>query len=249
MNKKEYVDYRLENIGNDQLKWLYTLCYQYEYEAYIYFDENIKELPKLENGAWDFSTGAFHNSPADAYRHAYTSGMFVFKFNEIIADAFGYWFFNDDLAVLTSNLLGQANEIKGRHKGQPPAEENMDLWNNKVGREYAKLSENKEHLSQLLHKALNNKELITTIDQSIDNRVYTHEESNFEFDTNKPLVVVSEKETGRNEWFFDLSEQSLLKSESLIAKIENGMYQSYTIADIDGIPHPSQNPIKSHLII
>ena len=45
-------------------------------EAYIYFDKNIRELPRKE-GSFDESTGEMSNNDADAFRHAYVSGVFT----------------------------------------------------------------------------------------------------------------------------------------------------------------------------
>ena len=39
-------------------------------EAYIYFDKNIRELPRKKEGSFDESTGEMSNNDADAFRQA-----------------------------------------------------------------------------------------------------------------------------------------------------------------------------------
>ena len=92
-------------------------------EAYDYYHKNIEPLPKKEDGSFDESTGKMSNNEADAFRHAYTSGVFSKEYySKTIAD-----------------FLGQGNEIKNPN---PENQRDMDLWNNNVGREYSKKSKN-----------------------------------------------------------------------------------------------------------
>jgi hypothetical protein len=57
------------------------------------------------------------------------------------ADAFKHTFMSADMALKAgagiSKFAGDKHEEDGRKKGQNPKEENMDLWNNAVGREIA----------------------------------------------------------------------------------------------------------------
>ncbi len=46
-----------------------------EAEAYQYFDENIRELPKNPDGTINTSAPGFHDNDVDAFRHA-TSAEF-----------------------------------------------------------------------------------------------------------------------------------------------------------------------------
>ena len=54
-------------------------------------------------------------------------------------------------------------------------------------------------------------------------------------DLNKPVFVLKENETGRNELFCDLSNGDIFDRESFVNSIENGEYSGYIIASIDGI--------------
>jgi len=76
----------------------------------------------------------------------------------------------------------------------------MDLWNNAVGRKYGKQVKTRKDLLDKLNKALENKELIITPE---DPRKYK-DTSSYDVDSKKPVVVVKESETGRNELFLDM---------------------------------------------
>ena len=54
-------------------------------EAYIYFDKNIRELPRKKDGSFDESTGEMSNNDADAFRDAYVSGVFTQEKGEMKA--------------------------------------------------------------------------------------------------------------------------------------------------------------------
>lgn len=166
-----------------------------ENEAYLYFHENIRHLPKTEEGNWDFKTGEFINNDVDAFRHTYVSGVFTQKFNEAAA-----------------NILGQLKELEGDLKrNQPPEQKNMDLWNNQVGRKYGSLSTTRNELANLI-------------------------------DSNKPIIVVEENETGRNEWFLDLAKGTLLSRDQFVQAIGSGTYPGYLVADINNISTPMSKP-------
>ncbi len=53
-----------------------TNHHEAENESYEYFHGNIEPLPKNSNGNWDFPSGEFHNTKADAFRHAYSSARY-----------------------------------------------------------------------------------------------------------------------------------------------------------------------------
>ena len=61
------------------------------------------------------------NCEADAFKHAYGSALIALKFSNSI-----------------SILIGLTHEIDGHFHNQPLNEENMDMWNNYVGREVAR---------------------------------------------------------------------------------------------------------------
>jgi Ca2+-binding RTX toxin-like protein len=85
-----------------------TTAEQAHQESEVYFEQHFTG-ENIEN-----YTG--HNDEVDAYRHAYVSAVLAFERGEGIAAA-----------------LGWAHETKGRLKGQPNAEYNMDSVNNREG--------------------------------------------------------------------------------------------------------------------
>lgn len=197
-----------------------------ENEAYLYFHENIRPLPKTKEGNWDFKTGEFVNNDVDAFRHTCVSGVFTQKFNEAAA-----------------NILGQLKELEGDLKRNQPAEQkNMDLWNNQVGRKYGSISSTRSKLAKLIQNALKKGELIISIDQEKDSRSYQETDYSSLIDSNKPIIVIEENETGRNEWFLDLIKGTLLYRDQFVQEIESGNYPGYLVADINNISTPMSKP-------
>ncbi len=189
-------------------------------EAYIYFDKNIRELSRKKDGSFDESTGEMSNNDADAFRHAYVSGVFTQEKGEMKA-----------------NLAGIYNEIKGTN---PINQQNMDLWNNAVGRKYGKLAKTREELAGFIKKSLENNELI--IDPH-DERKYK-ELRHFDYDPKKPVKVIQESESGRNQYFLDFSTGDILDRETFVTAIESGNYPGYTISTINSIKTPISKPDK-----
>jgi hypothetical protein len=210
------------------MKKLKQIATEAEYEAYQYFHDNIRPLPKTKDGHWNFKTGLFVNNDVDAFRHAYVSGRFTHVFDNRTAD-----------------ILGQLKELEGDIKrNQSPEEKNMDLWNNQVGRTYGDSTTSKQKLALFIQQALTNGELIITIDQKEDARIYQKSNESYDIDPNKPIVVLEESETGRNEWFLDLVKKSSLSRRHFVQDITNGLYPGYSIADINDIPTPVSKPDK-----
>ncbi len=184
-------------------------------EAYQYFNDNIRALPKTSDGDWDIDSGAFSNNDVDAFRHAYVSGVYTQKYHE-----------------LTANLLGQFNELMGDLiRKQPPEQKNMDLWNNEVGRSYGSSTSSKKDLADALKKEIENNGLITTTNQDEDSRAYQGY-------LVKPVRVIEESETGRNIRFLDLSTNFTMYREEFVNKINSGEYPGYTVALINDIETP-----------
>ncbi len=200
-----------------------------EDEAYDYFSDNIRPLPQTPEGLWDFASGKFVNNDVDAFRHAYVSGVFTQKFGDLIA-----------------NSLGQLNELEGDLKrNQSPEEKNMDLWNNEIGRKYGQLTNSKKELAQLLEKALNKNELITTPDQKLDPRIYQEPDYTDRINPNKPVVVLEESSTGRNKLFLDLLQGAVMTLDTFIKKINSGSYPGYSITNINDVFAPISKPDKT----
>jgi hypothetical protein len=201
-----------------------SLKWEAEKEAYDYFDKNIRALKKNEKGEVDNTASGLVDNDVDAFRHAYVSGAYTMDHNET-----------------TAKWLGVAQELFPGGSSNPQNSDlakNMDYWNNEVGRKYGKKAKLKQELAELLHKALKNGELIVSLD---DPRKFGGETS-FQIDSNKPVIVLKESETGRNELFCDLSNGNVFDRESFVASIGNGEYPGYTVASIDGLATPMSKP-------
>jgi len=196
-------------------------------KAYKYYKNNIKDITYFFDekiNKW-IVNNAGYNDDVDAFRHAFVSGLYTFEINKDVA-----------------NLLGQANELKGRLHNQPKEQRNMDLWNNEVGRKYGTQTTSLDNLGDLLKAALLNGELITTIDQEKDSREYKYIEIPVPIDPNKPVIVLKENETGRNEEFFDLLKGAFMTREEFVLEIQSNNYPGYQIQDLNKIPAPVSKP-------
>ncbi len=114
------------------MKWPLELMEEARDEAYEYFDKNIRPLPKDKDGKIDFTAFGLENNDIDAFRHAHVSGVFVIEYNEVASD-----------------FLGRMNEYKIGDlysNSKDSRSLNMDLWNNQVGRKYAKKVSNRNEL-------------------------------------------------------------------------------------------------------
>jgi hypothetical protein len=60
----------------------------------------------------------------------------------------------------------------------------------------------------------------------------------------KPVIVLKESKTGRNELFVDQLTGSLMDREEFASLIESGQYSGYTVASIDGLATPMSKPDK-----
>ena len=58
----------------------------------------------------------------------------------------------------------------------------------------------------------------------------------------KPIVVLSEDSTGRNELFFDLVKEKVFSCEEFVALIKKGEYPGYTVKAINGVLTPVSKP-------
>ena len=123
---------KIKNLIDTEIGEYYVLMEEARQEAYIYFDQNIRKLPRKKDGSFDESAGEMSNNDADAFRHAYASGVFTIVYNS-----------------LTANLAGIKREMDGDN---PVNEQNMDLWNNDVGRKYGEKSKTRQELADFIKK-------------------------------------------------------------------------------------------------
>lgn len=205
---------------------IYTLKDEAKIEAYELIDKHLRKLPQNEDGSFNEFTDLFNDNDVDALRHAYVSGVYTLEYSEEIAEK-----------------LGRLQElIFSDSSSAHPQSENMDLWNNAVGRMYGKKAKNREDLFIFLLKALRNGELIISPD---DERKYKGEK----YLKRKPkslVIKVKENKTGANIFFYDVSLKTLMTKEEFIAQIRAKNYPKYSIRVVDGqeIPFSKRDKFK-----
>lgn len=189
-------------------------------EAYEYFDENIRKLPKNPDGTINTSGRELYDNDVDAFRHAYVSGVFTQEYGEFVADIFG-----------RLNELGPGDLYSNSAN---PRSMNMDLWNNGVGRKYGDKTKVRGTLLKALKKALEAGELITNLN---DKRVYRGAKGDPER-TSKPVVAIEKDRNGRNKLFYDIVKKQVLTLKEFLAQIQAGAYPGYVIKQVRGKPTP-----------
>lgn len=194
-------------------------------DAYEYFDNNIENLPKNKDGKVDKYANGLADNEVDAFRHAYVSAVFAKELGAGEAKLYGF----------LQELLGG----NGSSANNSDAAKNMDYWNNDVGRKYGKgFTGTRESLLKLIHNALNKGELIIDLK---DPRKYGKDVS-YVPDPNKPVIVIEESKTGRNELFIDTFKGTVMDRSSFVSLIESGEYPGYQIATINNVATPVSKP-------
>jgi hypothetical protein len=178
-------------------------------EVYQFIDTLYKPMPKKSDGTIDEYAKGLSNNDIDALRHSYVSGKYVMEFGEVTAD-----------------LMGRLNEFKNFNFGNKDVpSENMDLWNNAVGRSYGKKAKTIKELFDLLLKALKNGELIIDLK---DQRKYKGDKTIKRLP--KSFVIkIRETKTGANTEFLDVRKKVVMSKEDFIAAIRNGKYPGYAV--------------------
>lgn len=206
------------------MKWPQTIMEEARDESYEDFDKNIRSLSKDQNGNIDPIADGLVDNDIDAFRHAFVSGVFAIEYNELAADILGRM--NE---YMTPDLYSNSKD---------PRSLNMDLWNNKIGRDYAKKFTSREDLLKQIHQALIQGELIISLE---DDREYKGSQSS-PLNKSKPVIVLKENKQGRNEVFFDLILNKVLTREEFVTKIKDGEYKDYFIKVIHGVDTPFSKP-------
>lgn len=179
--------------------WPPDLSKEAEMEGYIYFDKYIRQLPKNPDGTIDTLASGFSNNDVDAFRHAYVSGVFTQEYGENAA-----------------HIFGSLNEISSI--GSPAGGTNMDLWNNSQGRRLGLKTKNRNKLAKLIHKALQDGELIVNLD---DPRKMT-ESVPFKPMGEHSVIGLKENKNGANEYFYDFATSKIMSRSEFVAQIEAG---------------------------
>lgn len=200
-----------------------TLVKVLEIDSYIYFDRYVRKIPKNQDGSLNLTGLLTQSNDIDAFRHAYVSGVFAQEYGEAAA-----------------KLAGWLNEIFSTQS--QPGDENMDYWNNAVGRKLAKLHQSKEDLAKAIKSSMEGGEMILS---PKDPRKYEGAEQKLQ---KGYVVVLDETKTGANEIFFDtVISQTLTKAE-FVAAIDRGEYPQYTTRSVgtDRIPVSKKDSISEN---
>ena len=189
-------------------------------ELYNFVDKYYKKLSKNLDGSIKEVAEEVHNNDVDALRHAYVSGRFTQVYSNNVA-----------------NILGILNEYSpggGISSPSAPKEENMDLWNNAVGRKYGKKAKTDKELFDILLKALKNGELIIDLN---DKREYDGDKFT-KLDNIEQVIVLQESLTGENLIFYDIKTKQIMSKDEFIVLIKNGVYPNYEIRKINNKETP-----------
>jgi hypothetical protein len=197
---------------------IYTLKEEAKIEAYEFIDKSLRKLPRNEDGSFNEFADGFADNEVDALRHAYVSGVYTMEYSEG-----------------TAERLGRLQEfVFSDSSSAHPQSENMDLWNNAVGRKYGKKSKNRMQLFKFLLDALKSGELIITPD---DKRKY----KGAKYLKRKPkslVIKIKENKTGANILFYDVSQKVVMTKEEFIDQIKAEKYPKYSIRVVDGVEIP-----------
>lgn len=191
-----------------------TLKEEAKLEVYNYIDKYIRPLPKDKNDIFNEFTDEFIDNDVDALRHAYVSGVYTMDYG---ADA--------------AEILGRLHELVFSDTSSSHLNtENMDLWNNAIGRKYGEKAKTREELFNLIHNALKNGEFIIDLD---DTRKYKGKK----YLKRKPkslVIKIKESKTGANTIFYDVNKKTLLTKDEFLKMIKEGMYPNYSYKTVDG---------------
>jgi hypothetical protein len=178
-------------------------------EIYQLIDSHYKPMPKKSDGTIDEYARGLGNNDIDALRHSFVSGVYTMEYGETTAD-----------------ILGRLNELKNFNFGTKEVpSENMDLWNNAVGRSYGKKAKTRKELFDLLLKALKNGELIIDLK---DPRKFRGNKSIRRIP--KSFVIkTKETRTGANIEFLDIRNKIVMSKEDFILAIRQGKYPGYAV--------------------
>ena len=197
------------------MKDIFKIKNEAQEEAYRYFDQHIRPLPKKPDGQFNDHGSGFVDNDVDAFRHAYVSGVFAM---EIGLGSAAFWGFLNEITSIGNDALAR----------------NMDFWNNKIGRKYGRKAKNKAELLKMIHNALNKGELIMDLKDPRAISANSKDKTYFE----KSVIVIEESKTGRNETFLDTKSGNILDREDFVSLIESGNYPGYSVAMIRGVETP-----------
>ena len=187
-------------------------------ELYNWIDKELKPLPKKDDGTIDVAGFGLEGNDVDALRHAYVSGVYTLEFSE-----------------KTAEDLGRLNELTSfDFSTTSDASENMDFWNNEVGRRYGKKAKSHREIFDFLVNALKKNELIIDIN---DARKFKGEK----IIKRKPkslVITIQESNSGENIRYYDISLKQVYSKEEFVTLIKAGKYPDYSIRHENGLEIP-----------
>lgn len=188
---------------------IYTLKDGAQAQLYEWFDKEIRALPKGKDGKIDPMADGLVDNDVDAMRHAFVSGVYTLEYSD-----------------QTAEMLGRLNEFGNfNYSSSGPGSENMDLWNNAVGRKTAKKAKNWRELYELLLKSMKDGGLILS---PSDKRKYKGDKSIKRLP--KSFVIkIKENKTGANIEFLDIRQKIILSKQDFMQAIRLGKYPGYAI--------------------
>jgi len=178
-------------------------------DLYKRLDKDLRPIPKKPDGSIDPYGLGLEDNDIDALRHAYISGVYTIEYN-----------------AGTAEKMGRLNELTSfNSQSTSVLSENMDFWNNAIGRSYGKRSKNWDELYLKLMKALKAGELIIDLE---DARKYKGEKSIKRLP--KSFVIkIKESKTGANTEFLDIRKKMVMSKEQFIEAIRAGRYPGYAV--------------------
>ncbi len=178
-------------------------------DLYRRLDKDLRPMPRKPDGSIDPYGIGLEDNDVDAMRHAFISGVYTLEYNASL-----------------SELLGRLQEFSTLDSSSTSAlSENMDLWNNAVGRAYGKRAKSWDELYQMLMKALKEGELII---HPSDKRKYRGEKS-IKRQPKSFVIKIRENKTGANTEFLDVRKKLVMSKDDFLQAIRQGRYPGYAI--------------------
>ena len=188
---------------------IYHLKNEVLLDLYKRLDKDLRPMPKKPDGSSDPYGMGLEDNDVDALRHAFISGVYTIEYNEGLAE-----------------LLGRLNEFTTFDSQSTSAlSENMDLWNNAVGRSYGKKTKTWNDLYLKLMNALKANKLIIDLK---DTRKYKGEKS-IKRMPKSFVIKIKENKTGANTEFLDVRRKVVMSKTDFIIAIRAGKYPGYAV--------------------
>lgn len=178
-------------------------------DLYKRLDKDLRSLPKKADGTVDVFGEGLEDNDVDAMRHAFISGVYTIEYSSG-----------------TAEILGRLNEFTTRDsRSTSDKSENMDLWNNAVGRAYGKKAKDWDDLYKILMKALKDNELIIDLK---DKRKFKGDKS-IQRKPKSFVIKIKENKTGANTEFLDVHKKTVMSKAEFIETIRGGKYPGYAV--------------------